>query len=90
MGLTGHLLKWAHLATPRLYDFLVPYVFDWGAFRSEYADQGPGNVFEPMPEWNQVTGGWRGGWGATLQRGALAGGAALAPLLAYRLIRHRG
>lgn len=90
VGLTGHLLKWAHTLTSRLYDFLVPYVFDWGAFRSEDADDGPGNVFAPMPEWNRITGGWRSKRSVLLWRGALAGGAALAPLLAYRMFGHRG
>lgn len=61
VGPTGYLLAFAHAVTSKLYDFLVPYVFGWGAFRSEPVDQGPGNVFEPMPEWNQVTGGWRAG-----------------------------
>ena len=90
VGQTGHLLRWAHVATPRLYDFLVPYVFDWGSFRSEPAEHSPGNVFEAMPGWNRVSGGWRGGRGALLRRGALAGGVALAPLLAYRMFGRRG
>jgi hypothetical protein len=77
----------AHAATPGLYDVLVPYVFRWGAFTSESAGRGPGNVFEPMPEWNQVTGGWRDGGKAIVRRGALVGGAALAPLLAYWAMR---
>ncbi len=89
MGLTGHLLRWAHTLTPKLYDFLVPYVFDWGGFSSEPADHGPGNVFAPMPEWNRVTGGWRRKRSDLIRRGALAGGAALAPLLAYRAMRRR-
>ncbi|MDQ4105870.1 MAG: SDR family oxidoreductase [Actinomycetota bacterium] len=88
VGPTGYLLAFAHAVTPGLYDFLVPYVFDWGAFRSEPAEQGPGNVFEPMPEWNQITGGWRAANKTSLRRAAIAGGAALAPL-AYWLIRQR-
>ena len=90
VGLTGHLLRWAHTLTPGLYDLLVPYVFGRGAFLSEPADRGPGNVLEPMPEWNRLDGGWRGDGNALLRRGALVGGAALAPLLAYRMFRRRG
>ncbi len=90
VGPTGYLLTWAHAATPKLYDLLVPYIFGWGAFRSEPAEQGPGNVFEPMPEWNQVTGGWRGERKPLLRRTALAGGATLAQLLAYWVVRRRG
>lgn len=88
VGPTGYLLAFAHALTPKLYDVLVPYVFDWGAFRSEPAEHGPGNVFEPMPEWNQITGGWRDDNSVLLKRGALAGSAALAPL-AYWMIRRR-
>jgi NAD(P)-dependent dehydrogenase (short-subunit alcohol dehydrogenase family) len=90
VGPTGYLLAFAHAATPKLYDFLVPYIFDWGAFRSEPAEQGPGNVFEPMPEWNQVTGGWRGESKPLIRRTALAGGVTLPPLLAYWIMRRRG
>lgn len=56
-GPTACLLAFAYAVTPKLYDFLVPYVFAWGAFRSEPPEQGPGNIFEPTPKWNQVTGG---------------------------------
>lgn len=87
VGPTGYLLTWAHAATPKLYDLLVPYVFDWSAFGSETADKGPGNVFEPMPEWNRIAGGWREGK-ALLKGTAVVGGATLAPL-AYWLIRRR-
>lgn len=90
VGPTGYLLTWAHAATPKLYDFLVPYIFDWGAFSSRPVEKGPGNVFDPMTEWNRVSGGWRGGGGARLRRAALAGGAALTPLLAWWLARRRG
>lgn len=83
------LLRWAHTLTPRLYDFLVPYIFEWGAFLSEEAGKGPGNVFEPMPHYNRITGGWRDRRNALLRRGALVGGAALVPLVAYRAMRRR-
>ncbi len=89
VGPTGYLLRWAHAATPGLYDFLVPYVFQWGAFRSESSERGPGNVFEPMPEWNRSTGGWRDGGKAFVRQTSLAGGAALASALAYWAVRRR-
>ncbi len=68
----------------------APYVMNRAAFGSEPSEIGPGNVFEPMPEWNQITGGWRRKRKEVLRRTALAGGAALAPLLAYWLIRRQG
>jgi short-subunit dehydrogenase len=90
VGPTGYLLAFAHATMPRLYGRLSPHVFKWGAFRSEAAEQGPGNVFEPMPEWNQITGRWRGERKPLLRRASLASGVALAPLLAYWLARRRG
>ncbi len=61
----------------------------WAAFGSEPAEPGPGNVFEPMPDSNRVSGGWRRERNAMLGRAALAGSAALAPPLAYWLIRRQ-
>jgi hypothetical protein len=87
VGPTGYLLRWTHAATPKLYDVLIPYVFRWGAFTSEPAERGPGNVFEPMPELNRPGGGWRDGAKAIVRRGALAGGVALAPVLGYWAMR---
>lgn len=89
VGPTGYLLAFAHATMPKLYGWLSPYVFKWGAFRPEAAEQGPGNVFEPMPEWNQVTGGWRDDGKPLLRRATLAGGAVLAPLLAYWIAQRR-
>ncbi len=89
VGPTGYLLAFAHATMPKLYGWLSPHVFKWGAFRSESPERGPGNVFEPMPEWNQVTGGWRGEKKPLIRHAALAGGAALAPLLAYWIAQRR-
>lgn len=89
VGPTGYLLAFAHATMPKLYGWLSPHVFKWGAFRSESPERGPGNVFEPMPEWNQVTGGWRGEKKPLIRHAALAGGAALAPLLAYWVAQRR-
>lgn len=46
------------------------------AFSSDEADPGPGNVFEPMPEWNKIDGGWRN----SQVRAAVGAGAAAAGL----------
>ncbi|MEW6638296.1 MAG: SDR family NAD(P)-dependent oxidoreductase, partial [Actinomycetota bacterium] len=87
VGPTGHLLAFVHAATPGLYDLLSPHVFERSALRDEPAGRGSGNVFEPMPEWNRITGDWRGD-ASSLRRAALAGGAALVPV-AYWLLRRR-
>lgn len=77
VGQVGHLLAWAHAAAPGLYDRLVPYVMDWVALGGETADSGPGNVIEPMPEWNRVTGQWRHRRQRAIRLAALAVAAAV-------------
>lgn len=89
VGLTGHLFTWLHTLSPTLYDRIGPYPFHWLGFRSEPADRGPGNVLEPMRQWNRVRAGWRRGSGGALRRAAARTAAALAPLLACRAIGRR-
>jgi hypothetical protein len=43
---------------PRLYDRLAPHAMHLVALGEE-TEKGPGNVFEPNPEWNRVSGEWR-------------------------------
>ena len=63
-------------------------VFERAVFNSEPVEQGPGNVFEPIPEQNRVSDGW-GKTNATFRQVALVGGAALAGAagVAYALLR---
>ncbi len=89
VGQIGHLEAVVQEVMPGPFNRLAPYVMNRAAFGSEPSEVGPGNVFEPRPEWNQVTGGWRRKRKEVLGRAALAGGAALAPLLAYWLRRRR-
>lgn len=89
VGQVGHLEAVMQEVVPGSFGWLAPHVMKQAAFRSEPAEPGPGNVFEPMPEWNRVTGGWRRKRNTVLRRATLAGGAALAPLLAYWLITRR-
>ena len=87
VGQFGHLEAVVQEVTSGPFNWLAPYVMKWAAFGSESAEPGPGNVFEPMPEWNRVSGGWRRERNAMLRRGALTGGAALGTLVAYRIAR---
>ncbi len=89
VGQLGHLEAVMQEVMPGPFNWLAPYVMNWAAFGSEPSEIGPGNVFEPRPEWNQVTGGWRRKRKEVLGRAALVGGAALAPLLAYWSRRRR-
>jgi short-subunit dehydrogenase len=89
VGYVGHLEAIIQETVPGLFNWLAPYVMRWAAFSSEPAESKPGNVFEPMPEWNQVDGGWRSKRKSVLRRAALAGGVALPPLLTYWLRRRQ-
>ncbi len=89
VGFVGHLEAIIQETMPGPFNWLAPYVMRWAAFSSEPAESKPGNVFEPMPEWNQVTGGWRSKSKTVLRHAALAGGVALPPLLAFWVRRHR-
>lgn len=90
VGESGHLLSLAHALTPRLYDFLVPYVFEKTALGQKTGRHSDGNLFESMPEWNRVEGGWRDRQGLLNSRTLTVGGLALASLFALRLLRRRG
>ena len=59
VGQGGRLMSWGHALFPPLYDVLVPAVMDMVGLRNEPAEDSPGNVFEPMSDLNQTTGGWR-------------------------------
>jgi NAD(P)-dependent dehydrogenase (short-subunit alcohol dehydrogenase family) len=90
VGQYGHLLALANTLFPWAFEFLVPYVFSWSTFGSHSAGRSPGNLFEPMPQWNQLSGNWRRGRKTLLRRAGLAaGGAAAAASIAYWLIRRR-
>lgn len=82
VGAFALFLELAHAVMPSLYSHMVPKVMNLMAFSRDEAQPGPGNVFEPMPEWNKVDGEWRRGDLRALAAaggvGALAAGAAAA------------
>lgn len=59
VGMFARFLELSHTLTPGLFNRLVPTVMNLSAFGDEEAEPSPGNVFQPMPEWNQVGGNWR-------------------------------
>lgn len=73
VGRSQQVMSWGRRLFPRLYDRLAAPVMDDAGLTSETVAASPGNVFEPMPEWNRRTGGW-GGRGdlLALGRGARA------------------
>lgn len=86
VGVAGHLLEWGHAITPpRLYNRIVPRVFDWAVFGSSRVEPTAGNLFSPMAELNQVDGGWRKAPAVRWRRRAAVGGMVAAPLVAAAL-----
>jgi NAD(P)-dependent dehydrogenase (short-subunit alcohol dehydrogenase family) len=90
VGQYGHLLTLANTLFPWVFEFMVPYVFSWSTFGSQSDGRSPGNLFEPMPEWNRLSGNWRRGRKTLLRRAGLAGGATVAAACAcWLFIRRR-
>ena len=89
VGYVGHLEAIIQETMPGPFNWLAPHVMRWAAFRSEPVASKPGNVLEPMPGWNQITGGWRSKRKTILRRAALLSSSAVAPLFAYWVLRRR-
>jgi NAD(P)-dependent dehydrogenase (short-subunit alcohol dehydrogenase family) len=76
VGNAGRLMTAQHSLAPRLYEKAAARMIDNDHFQDRPAEQTDGNLFRPMPEYAQVSGGWQGGsGGGTLRR---VGKAALA------------
>lgn len=90
VGEAARVLAWGHAALPRVYDRLAPRAMNRVAFGTGTAESGPGNVFRPMPEWNQVDGQWREER-TRIRHVVMVGGVAgaLAASAAARLFRRR-
>lgn len=75
VGLWGRVLELGHTVMPALYSRVVPTAMKLMAFGGGTTETTAGNIFEPVPEWNKVTGGWRAKRGGVARLGALACGA---------------
>lgn len=90
VGWTGHLLELGHWLIPEsLFSRIVPYVFDLTALGSSAVETTSGNIFEPMPESNQIDGGYRHSGARRFIRPALAVALALVPAAAGLQWLHR-
>jgi short-subunit dehydrogenase len=80
VGASGRQLVLAHALAPSLFERLMTRNVEREHFRDEPLEPTPGNVYEPMPEWTGVTGGWKEGdaspKGSGPARAATAAGAA--------------
>ena len=61
VGASGRQLVLAHALVPSLFERLMTRNVEREHFRDEPLEPTPGNVYEPMPEWTGVTGGWKDG-----------------------------
>jgi len=91
-------LEFMHALSPALYERTINRVVRKGFLRDEPSKPGPGNLFEPDPEWTGTDGGFneetkQKATGAARRgaRRATIAGAALAPaLLGWLLLRKGG
>lgn len=90
VGGAGHLLELGHWLMPEsVFSWMVPYVFGLTALGAEGVESTSGNLFEPMPELNQIDGGYRHSGIRRVIRPAVAAAAALVPAAAGAYWLHR-
>jgi short-subunit dehydrogenase len=61
VGRVQHLATLGHALAPRTYTKVVPYAMRLVALGKEPSPHHSGNVFDPLPELDAVSGGWRSG-----------------------------
>lgn len=61
VGASGRQLVLAHALASSLFERLMTRNVEREHFRDEPLAPTPGNVYEPMPEWTSVAGGWKEG-----------------------------
>lgn len=68
VGNAGRVMKLLHTLTPALYERLAARQVARNHFQDRPAPPSAGNLFEPMPEWAAVSGGWKTHKGPPLRR----------------------
>lgn len=89
VGNWGRFLELGHALAPGLFSRTVPTAMNTAALGRRGAGDSPGNVFDPMPEWNREQGSWRN---TPLRVGlglSTAGLTGLAALACRRTLRRR-
>lgn len=61
VGASGRQLVLTHALVPSLFERLMTWNVEREHFRDEPLEPTTGNVYQPMPEWTGVTGGWKDG-----------------------------
>ena len=91
VGQLQHLASWGHAVLPRAYGSLAPGVMRFVAIGRDPQPQHPGTVFEPDPDSDAITGGWRNRrLRLSVTAGFLSASAAAGWALAHRTWRPGG
>jgi NAD(P)-dependent dehydrogenase (short-subunit alcohol dehydrogenase family) len=65
VGNAGRFMTTRHSLTPRRYEKAAARMIDNDHFQNKPAEPTEGNLFEPKPEYAQVSGGWQNGGGSS-------------------------
>ena len=95
VGTAGRMQKLVHSFIPRTAEKLNARQVDHDHFQDgRPADPSPGNLYEPMPQWGTISGGWRNGEERKGRGGAIAVGAIAfalsAGLILYQSLSRNG
>jgi NAD(P)-dependent dehydrogenase (short-subunit alcohol dehydrogenase family) len=90
VGRAGRLLSLLHTVAPGLAERMLARQVETSHFQDAPAPASAGNLFEPLPQWASVSGGWKPGGAAPIRRVATAGLVTMVPaLLAWLWSRPR-
>jgi short-subunit dehydrogenase len=87
VGNAGRFMVTQHSLSPRLYERSAARMIDNDHFQDRPAEPTEGNLFRPMPEYAQVSGGWQNGGGGRLGKVALASLAVAVPAVVVWALR---
>jgi NAD(P)-dependent dehydrogenase (short-subunit alcohol dehydrogenase family) len=89
VGNAGRLMTTQHSLSPRLYEKAAARMIDNDHFQEKPAQPTEGNLFRPMPEFAQVSGGWQSDSGrfGKVARAALAVAVPVAAVWAVKKVR---
>lgn len=90
VGNAGRVMRLLHALAPPLYEAYSAWKVERDHFQSRPASPTSGNLFEPMPQWTGISGGWKPASSPARGRTMLASVAVIAPaLLAWWVLGNR-
>jgi short-subunit dehydrogenase len=88
-GNAGRMLTASHLLAPGLYERIAPKQVERDHFLDKHAEPTTGNLFEPMPQWTSVSGGWKANGGSSGRRKAVLGLGLASAVAGWLVVRPR-